>query len=66
MDELDRLTGEELVQLAMMAFIHMYEHETVPKEQLLEDILTWFRIMTDEIVDLEVHQVMPLDESKRH
>jgi hypothetical protein len=66
MDELDRLEPHELTQLAMMAFIHMYENDTIPKEQLLEDILVWFRLMTEDIIDLEIHQVMPLDDTRSH
>lgn len=62
-NELDQLEPHELVQLAMMAFLHMYDKHTIPKDKLLEDIITWFRIMTDVISEIEVHQVMPLNDT---
>lgn len=58
MDNLDELDGEELVRLAMLAFIYMHDKKKVPKEQLLDDILNWFRMMTDDMGELEVHEVI--------
>ena len=58
MEELDELTGEELVRLSMLAFIFMHDKRTIPKEQLLDDILNWFRMMTDDIDEIEVHEVI--------
>jgi len=56
--DLDELDGEDLVRLAMLAFIFMYDKKTIPKEQLLDDILNWFRMMTDDVGELEVHEVI--------
>ena len=55
---LEELSPQELVHLAMLAFIHMHDKKVIPKDQLLEDIMTWFRLMTDDIDDLQIHEVM--------
>jgi hypothetical protein len=54
---IDDLTGEEVVQLTMAAFLHMSEHNFVTDKELLEDILSWFKLMTVDIVDVEVYQI---------
>lgn len=55
-DDIDELEADELVTLAMLAFIHMHDKTPMPKEELLVDIITWFRMMTFD-ADLEVTEV---------
>ena len=55
-DPLSKLNGVELVQLAMLAFIHMNREGKISKEDLLDHILNWFEAMTDDVKMIEPHQ----------
>lgn len=56
-DPLNKLDGVELVQLAMLAFLHMRSEKILPDDQLLDQILLWFDAMTDTVVRKEAHEV---------
>jgi len=48
--ELHDLSSIELIQLAMLAFMHMDKEGELTKEELLDQILLWFSAMTFDIV----------------
>ena len=57
-DEFDGLTAEELVYLAMRAFISVHNRGELSDEKLLDDILLWFHLMTDSIEDQEDEDII--------
>ena len=48
-EELEGLTAEELVFLAMRAFISVHRRGELSDSQLLDDVITWFHLMTDDM-----------------
>ena len=45
-DTLESLDQEELVALAMLAFLKMKKDKILTDKELLEDILLWFSVLT--------------------
>ena len=60
--DLDDLDGEQLVVLAMCAFLYMKRENKKSDEELLSDILHWFEIMTHEVVEFRPMTDEDLDE----
>jgi hypothetical protein len=58
MSDIDDLDGTELLLLAMCAFLKMKRDKVLTDQELLEDILAWFTIMTMEIPVIETHQLV--------
>ena len=62
-ESMDELNGTELVQLAMLAFLHMDKEDKLPKLELYAQIILWFDAMTANI--LLPHQLMEEPETKQ-
>lgn len=51
--DMDELDGDQLIILAMCAFLYMKKEHKMPDEKLLADILNWFEIMTADVIEFK-------------
>lgn len=68
--DMDDLSGDQLIVLAMCAFLYMKKEKKLDDAELLESILQWFELMTADVVefrplsDEDLNDMIPTPDQK--